>query len=650
MFGQSSTSNTFGGGNNSGSGFGAKPTSATPSGLLGNPPGSNSNNGSMFGNNTGSTNGGLFGSNSNTTSAAPSTGLFGSNNSTGNSTGALGSNNNTTAGSGNLFGNATNNTTATGTPGTTGGLFGNSTGNMNATQSNKLFGNSSNGTTAPTGGLFGNTNSSSNTTGSTGGLFGNNTNPNTQQSGGLFGNSNNNAGATATGGLFGNTMGQNKPTTGLFGSTSQNPQQNPALGANQNMSLANNSAQGQSLFQKGSLFSVSSSDADASQYRDLMNQNKQAQNHFSNTNESNHHQSLLTGGSNLKQSNTSSWATDRHTSFTAPSANLKHASSFNTAERVSMGVRKASFTSQSPSNTFGSSFSGTSKPLSAKKKQIIQEDPPPTRSIYDNDATNMTSTVKVDPNTTVATTEKRSHNPSPVPAKDRTSDYSRSVVIFGFPPALTSTVVAHFSKFGNILENVNSSQRIEMSQSTPKGPPKPIFTGKNWLKITYENSASASRAVQENGVIIATKYVIGCIPVTAYNYKDIEVASEFSSTPQAEDEFPSFNESNTEINTSPSANDNISGNKSILPTDGTMLRSSSAHLIGSKRVELKDGHDIFKKNTKPSKVNLQKSVVLPTYGVLKKSSDKPLQSSEKQGWLNWTGKKAQELVFGWDDL
>lgn len=638
MFGQNATSTGFGSNNNT----------STGGGLFGNNTASTSTSGSLFG--SGANN------NSNTTT---STGLFG--------------NKTNTAGAGTLFGN-TNNNGANGTN-PTGTSFGfgqsNQTTTPAATNSTPSFSFGGNNNAA----------SSSNTSS----LFGSNT-----QSKSLFGGSGT---GTTTSLLGGSNQVQQPQSQYTFGTNSQ---ASSSLFGNNTQNQGQNQIQpGQSLFKKPSLFSASSSDADAAKFTaslnnqpQQLNQNQNSASLFSNnagiTNTSNsvvalRPQASLGLDNGIRRSTTPSWAAEKRY-VNGNNINNRHASSFNTADRGPISVRKASLSSpQSPVNSFGTSFSGISKPSHTKKKAIIQEDPPPTRSIYDVDApTTLPVSHKSDVSSSSLTT--RSATPSTgaqnsATTRPKAADHSLSVVIFGFPSSVTPAVVAHFSKFGNIAENVDSSNRIPII-STPtnkhfRAPPTPIQTGKNWLKITYDNPASATRAIQENGTIIAGQYVVGCIPVTAQNYKEFEIASENSiqsgaqpTTDEIENSIVDENVSSfNEGNTLPSSENTTNENKNSQASDRSIIgkNSSLPSLAGSKKVELKDGRSIFNKAHKQSSYTSSffrtPDAKKPISSVKSSSAangvsegDKRLQPAGGQGWVNWTSKKAQELVFGWDDL
>ncbi|KIW35655.1 uncharacterized protein PV07_02340 [Cladophialophora immunda] len=247
-FGSNTATTGFGGGGlfgnkpAGGSLFGQQSSAAPSSGLFGT---SNTSTNAFGGGNTGfGSGGGLFGQNQTqnkpslfgNTSSTPSSFSFGNTNTTNTNTG------------GGLFGNNANTSNAGAFGGNqqqSGGLFGNT---ANQQQKPSLFGNTGFGTSTnqnqQSSGLFGgNANTSTG-----GGLFGNNANANTGTGGGLFGTSNTtsgnplfgnnannqqkpggifggstfgNTGTNTGGGLFGNTNNQQQ-TGGLFGNTNTN--------------------------------------------------------------------------------------------------------------------------------------------------------------------------------------------------------------------------------------------------------------------------------------------------------------------------------------------------------------------------------------------------------------------------------------------
>lgn len=85
-----------------------------------------------------------------------------------------------------------------------------------------------------------------------------------------------------------------------------------------------------------------------------------------------------------------------------------------------------------------------------------------------------------------------------------------AVLVFGYPESIANTVIKHFAKFGNILEDFEST-RTDPLFHKPQKKNYPIFTGNGWVKLTYDNKASAIRALEENGTVFHGA-IIGCVP------------------------------------------------------------------------------------------------------------------------------------------
>lgn len=80
------------------------------------------------------------------------------------------------------------------------------------------------------------------------------------------------------------------------------------------------------------------------------------------------------------------------------------------------------------------------------------------------------------------------------------------------------------------MENVEPSDASFGLSTTPvKRPPPgnrpPVFAGRNWIKITYDNKASVIRALAEDGTQFAGQYVIGCKPYTPSQMRDFDAIS-----------------------------------------------------------------------------------------------------------------------------
>jgi len=135
----------------------------------------------------------------------------------------------------------------------------------------------------------------------------------------------------------------------------------------------------------------------------------------------------------------------------------------------------------SPPRFGGPSF-GSPRPVARRAsapRSRSDDDAPPLASLYDSANLSSSPPVSV---------------PVPVPAAVSTPDSALCVVLFGFPPALTSHVLAFFQKFGPISSYSSN-----------------LATGNNWLKITYADALSAHRAVAANGAKIGGSYMVGCV-------------------------------------------------------------------------------------------------------------------------------------------
>lgn len=318
-----------------------------------------------------------------------------------------------------------------------------------------------------------------------------------------------------------------------------------------------------------------------------------------------------------------------------------------------------------PSGVGGSSF-GTPKPSGTKKQThtITEEELPPTQSIYDSRGSpfsaarrgnsagsGMRRSETFSSNPTAARKTLRataSFNHANTPRKlAMGSDGNLSVVVYGFPQHLTPSIVSHFNNFGEIMENVEPSDASFGLSTTPvKRPPPgnrpPVFAGRNWIKITYDNKASVIRALAEDGTQFASQYVIGCKPYTPSQMRDFDAISasmldshdasmmdsDYQDSP-IKSKFPQTQQQNTSLYPNPSASASVSSSERSLPRT-----TSLPALNGAKRLEIRDGtNTVFKQ---PS----SKTITNPK---VKKTG-----LAEKTGWLSWTAKRAEELIFGYE--
>jgi hypothetical protein len=366
---------------------------------------------------------------------------------------------------------------------------------------------------------------------------------------------------------------------------------------------------------------------------------------------------------------TPSWGKHDRRKVPSHMNSLRPQSSF-TPDRNAIGTpgsRHGSISAaQSPPNTFSGSF-GTAKPVQAKKSNIIdEEDLPPTESIYDTGAspffsagsTPMRESVRPmaalpTSHSTIGLRRMSSNSSKPSPPTNTSPDLQESqnancsVIVFGFPPTLTSTIIKHFSKFGRILENFDVAKG-ESPRKSGRAPP--IQTGPNWMKLTFDNPTSAAKAVSHysGGSRFIGGCAIGCMPFNSVNAKEFGYAS--------------TNNSITESNEDSEADDELMDLDSPNHADKKQIqhdtnnrpvpRTISMPALGntqqpptpnSRRIQIKDGNSIFN--------NKQRSMRhAPSMGNMQTNNADVGLKSARQGWISWTKKRAQDLVFGWDGL
>lgn len=76
-----------------------------------------------------------------------------------------------------------------------------------------------------------------------------------------------------------------------------------------------------------------------------------------------------------------------------------------------------------------------------------------------------------------------------------------AVVVFGYPEVLSSQIIAHFQELGNVLEPFEGKHKNTSFLKERDHHLVPILSGPSWVKITYDNPASAVDALQENGSV-----------------------------------------------------------------------------------------------------------------------------------------------------
>lgn len=163
------------------------------------------------------------------------------------------------------------------------------------------------------------------------------------------------------------------------------------------------------------------------------------------------------------------------------------------------------------------------------------DDLPPTRSIYDlNDETLATlnkpvqhidSFINKDPKNFNNVFNKDGPDNEVAEAQERRTSINplnneAAILVFGYPESMSNQIIHHFKEFGDILENFEVNQKKNSLVNINHHHQKlvPIFSGKSWVKITFDNPASAADALRENGVVF-NGVLLGVIP---YNKNAIE--------------------------------------------------------------------------------------------------------------------------------
>lgn len=246
-----------------------------------------------------------------------------------------------------------------------------------------------------------------------------------------------------------------------------------------------------------------------------------------------------------------------------------------------------------------------------------------------------------------------------------------AVIVFGYPESISNLIITHFSKFGNILEDfevLRSSSGINAATLRLRGRKGdsaalerkyPIFTGDGWVKLTYDSSSAALRALQENGQVFGG-CLIGCVP---YNKNVVEQLASckiakaddigevnFSVKPST------LTDSKTNFDTLASQKGSINGgaNESFNVTNefNRFAENSATPALGAngllehpsitystRRLHIKDGKSLFAHNGSVSNHNFLQSLEM-------KMRQQEENNKQQAGLLH----KVNNWLFGWNDL
>ncbi|ODV89902.1 hypothetical protein CANCADRAFT_43604 [Tortispora caseinolytica NRRL Y-17796] len=324
----------------------------------------------------------------------------------------------------------------------------------------------------------------------------------------------------------------------------------------------------------------------------------------------------------------------------------------------------ANLSVSSRQSQFGGSSFGTPMPSSVSSgRTAVRGDLPPTQSMNDlrslvNPLTAYSDSPSLPPSTSMSNIQTvRSPAPKPaatanVPTASRSFPYlntddqksistvvngdtpsvsSDTIVVFGFPSYLIPQILDHFSQYGSVVHH-----RLEADRA---------------IHITYADPASASKALTENGAKIGG-FRIGCIPGS-----DTASSSSLHKGQPEMKELKPYETLNSALTSS-----------SRTSTPNNALKSSPAqslpagNISGTPRSRFSDPrHRLSPGRLNPGsdlKPNVRR-VQARRSGAIFKSKDlhrTPLSvsvvdnNSKNERWLSWLSRRAQQLIFGWDEL
>ncbi|EJS44253.1 nup53p [Saccharomyces arboricola H-6] len=224
-----------------------------------------------------------------------------------------------------------------------------------------------------------------------------------------------------------------------------------------------------------------------------------------------------------------------------------------------------------------------------------------------------------------------------------------AVIIFGYPESFANSIILHFANFGEILEDfkVIKDFRKLSSKYKPASRPHsaqkcPIYTGDDWVKVTYDSQVSKSRALQENGIIM-NGTLIGCVPYSPAALKQLASLnkSERSKNNNTESENSSnLNDFSSYIKTE--KNYERAQTTAAVPkarNSEFKVSKNTSSFKNPRRLEIKDGRSLFLRN----RGKIHSGVLSTIESDLKKREQ---TGSHKNSWLN----RLNNWLFGWNDL
>ncbi|KAK6203615.1 Nup53/35/40-type RNA recognition motif-domain-containing protein [Scheffersomyces amazonensis] len=248
----------------------------------------------------------------------------------------------------------------------------------------------------------------------------------------------------------------------------------------------------------------------------------------------------------------------------------------------------------------------------------FDEDLPPTRSIHDlNDeflvslgnkpVEKIDSFINKDPKTfenvfTRGTNESKKQESSITKeSMNPLVNNESAIIVFGYPESLTNQIIQHFKEFGDILEDFESNHKSTYSSLNSRHNQLskklvPIFVGKNWIKLTFDNPASALDAIQENGSVF-NGVLLGVIPYTKHAIEKLQKRSITSNEDIGGNNALDLSVVKPEKLLNGNSNSNSNGNSnSISNSNGNGIIKESTPSQLTNKFEMKDGSQFFLNN------------------------------------------------------
>ncbi|CCH42280.1 Nucleoporin [Wickerhamomyces ciferrii] len=191
-----------------------------------------------------------------------------------------------------------------------------------------------------------------------------------------------------------------------------------------------------------------------------------------------------------------------------------------------------------------------------------------------------------------STPSKSLDSPQAISSSPLRTDSESAVLVFGYPESIANSVIKHFAKFGKILEDFEVT-RVDPLFTQQKTKTYPIYTGDGWVKLTYDNKASAMRALEESGTVFHGS-MIGCVPYSKQAIENIASISINNNDNIGESDLVQQKQNTMQVDGLPNYSNNLQQRIQAKNDDQIFVKPTTKDTKGiySKRREIKpDGND-----------------------------------------------------------